>query len=317
MHEMKSGLSAFIMRIVEQKRSLGYKYKSQEYQLWRFDRFCLLNYPSETELTLEVVMHWSERHGSESISAQEGRISPVRQLAKYMLSIGKPAFMIPQLIPGKGLKYMPHIFTDFELSCFFRETDNFLYDKRFPERHLVISVIFRLIYCCGLRNSEARSLRMVDIDFHNGILCIINSKSRSRYVPLSDDLLWLCKKYNVLAEKIYPSRKWFFQNRYGRCYSADTVDYMFHQCWNRTGIIVAEGNQPRVHDFRHFFARKRLDLWVKEDMDLKTFQPYLSMYMGHKTFAETDYYLSLTEAFYPEFRKRSSLSESLFPEVEE
>jgi len=315
MHEMKSGLSEFIIGIVEQKRSLGYIYDSQEYQLWRFDRFCLLNYPAETGLTKEVAMHWSERHGFESISSQEGRISPVRQLAKYMLSIGRSAFMIPKFIPGKGLKYMPHIFTDIELSFFFREADNFAFDKRYPERHLVMSVIFRLIYCCGLRNSEARSLCMKDVDLYDGILRIIDSKNRNRYIPLSGDLLFLCKKYNVLAEKIYPSRKWFFQNRHGRCYSAGTVDYMFHQCWNRTGIIVTEGNQPRVHDFRHFFARKRLDLWVKENKDLQAFQPYLSMYMGHKTFVETDYYLSLTEAFHPEFRKRSALSESLIPEV--
>ena len=250
-YEMKSKLSIFIIGVIEEKRSLGYKYDTPEYYLWRFDKFCLLNYPSERSLTKEIAMHWSQRQRSERISTQEGRITPVRQLALYMRNIGQAAFVIPRFIPGKDSKYIPHIFTDFELTSFFKEADDFPCDKRYPERHLVISVIFRMIYCCGLRNSEARCLRMEDVDLTNGILSVIDSKGISRFVPLSNDLLELCKKYNTLVEKIYPSRLWFFQNRYGRCYSIDSVINMFHQCWDRTGIVVTEGNQPRVHDFRY------------------------------------------------------------------
>lgn len=316
-HPMKSGLAYYIIGTVEQKRALGYKYESQEYQLWRFDQFCIQNYPACVNLTKEISMHWAERKGEENKSTQEGRISPVRQLAKYMNSIGKSAFRIPYSIPGKASKYIPHIYTDYELNLFFKEADRFLYDKRYPERHLVMSVIFRLIYCCGLRQSEARNLRVEDVDLERGILRILDSKRRSRFVPLSEDVHLLCRRYNEVVAKIYPFRSWFFQNRHGVCYADDTLIYMFHQCWNKTGIKITNGNPPRVHDFRHSFSIRRLNLWVKEGKDLNAFLPYLSMYLGHKTFVETDYYLHLTGDFYSTLKDKSIISESLIPEVDD
>jgi len=315
-HSMKSGLADYITGMVEQKRALGYKYESQEYQLWRFDQFCIQNYPHYTELTKEIAMHWAERKGEENKSTQEGRISPIRQLAKYIYSMGKTAFMIPRFIPGKAPRYIPHIYTDYELKLFFQEADQFSYDKRYPERHLVMSVIFRLIYCCGLRQSEARNLRMEDVDLENGILRILNSKSRSRFVPLSEDVHLLCRRYNNAVAEIYPSRSWFFENRHGVCYTDETLGYMFHQCWHRTGIEITNGNPPRIHDFRHSFSIRRLNLWVKEGKDINAFLPYLSMYLGHKTFVETDYYLHLTSDFYPVLKDKSTISESLIPEVD-
>lgn len=315
-HSMKSGLADYINGAIEQKRALGYKYKSEEYQLWRFDRFCIQNYPKCTELTKEIAMHWAEKNGEEHKSTQEARISPVRQLAKYMQSIGKSAFMIPRFIPGKAPRYIPHIYTDYELKLFFQQADRFSYDKRYPERHLVMSVIFRLIYCCGLRQSEARTLSMDDVDLEKGILRILDSKRRSRFVPLSEDVLMLCRKYDNAVSKIYPYRSWFFQNRFGVCYGRSTLLYMFHQCWDKTGIEITSGNPPRIHDFRHGFSIRRLNIWVKEGKDLNAFLPYLSMYLGHKTFVETDYYLHLTDDFYPMLKDKSAISESLIPEVD-
>ncbi len=316
-HSMKSSLAGYIIGSIEQKRALGYKYDSQEYQLWRFDRFCIQNYPNCTEITKEIAMHWAEQNGDESKSTQEGRISPVRQLARYMQSIGESAFMIPRFISRKAPRYIPHIYTDYELKLFFQQADRFSYDKRYPERHLVMSVIFRLIYCCGLRQSEARNLRMDDVDLENGILRILNSKRGSRFVPLSEDILILCRRYNDAVSDIYPSRTCFFQNRYGVCYASSTLAYMFHQCWGRTGIEITSGNQPRIHDFRHCFSVRRLNMWVKEGKDLNAFLPYLSIYLGHKTFVETDYYLHLTDDFYPILKDKSAVLESLIPEVAE
>lgn len=62
-YSMKSGLASSIIGMVEQKRILGYKYESQEYQLWRFDKFCTQNYPDYSNLTKEIAMHWAERAG--------------------------------------------------------------------------------------------------------------------------------------------------------------------------------------------------------------------------------------------------------------
>ena len=60
----------------------------------------------------------------------------------------------------------------------------------------------------------------------------------------------------------------------------------------------------------------RLNQWVKEGQDINALYPYLSEYMGHTNYADTDYYLSLVEDFYPEMEQRlSSVNDDILPEV--
>lgn len=315
-HVFSSNLKSYIEGVIEQKRAVGYSYGTQAYMLRCFDRFCVEHYPQETVLTKEIVLHWAERRDNEHIASLESRISPVRQLAKYMNSIGIEAYVIPQGIPGKSPRYIPHIFTDSELQSFFAEADKCTYDKRSPARHLVFPAVFRIIYCCGLRSSEARLLKVEDVDLEYGALRIWDSKGKNRVVMMSDDVLQLCRSYNEKVDKIFPGRAWFFPNQRGLHYSSDAFIYIFHQIWDRTGIAT-HGNPPRVHDFRHTFAVKRLNLWVADGKDLNAFLPYLSMYLGHATLSETDYYLHLVHEFFPVITERTSGKFAhLIPEVE-
>ena len=60
----------------------------------------------------------------------------------------------------------------------------------------------------------------------------------------------------------------------------------------------------------------RLNSWVKEGLDVTVLYPYLSEYMGHSNFADTDYYLALVESFYPEIEKRmAEINDNILPEV--
>jgi integrase len=45
------------------------------------------------------------------------------------------------------------------LAALFAQTDRCCYCSEVPFRHLVMLVLFRTIYACGLRLSEARLLR--------------------------------------------------------------------------------------------------------------------------------------------------------------
>ena len=56
--------------------------------------------------------------------------------------------------------------------------------------------------------------------------------------------------------------------------------------------------------------------WVREKADLNALYPYLSEFVGHSNFADTDYYLTLAEPFYPEFESRMrSVNTAILPEV--
>jgi integrase len=182
----------------------------------------------------------------------------------------------------------------------------------------MIPVIFRLLFCCGLRSSEARLLMKEDVDLVTGKVIIRESKGwRARIIYMSHDLREACDEYDQRIEAIQPGRKAFFPNKDGNCFNIGMIDCWFHEFWdNLPEAKGITGNPARVHDFRHSYAVHRLNRWVRENQDINALYPYLSEYMGHANYADTDYYLSLIEEFYPEMEQRlSSLSEGILPEV--
>jgi integrase/recombinase XerD len=309
----------YIEGLIEQKKSIGYPYDSSAQKLKAFGVFCMNNYPNETVLTKKIAMHWAEKRQDEHVNGLMRRITPIRQLAKYMNRLGIDAYIIPPGIPGKQTRYVPHIFTDQELQAFFVEIDQCTISPYSPPaRHLVIPVFFRVLYCCGLRSSEARLLKVEDVDLENGKLTIRQSKgNKDRNVMLSEDVLNLCRIYHTKVSRIFPDRVEFFPNQYGKIYNKSIIDYWFHLFWNKTGITnISSGNPPRVHDFRHTFAVKRLNLWVREGKDLNAYLPYLSMYLGHAHLKETDYYLHFVPEFFPLFKEKTrEKCTHLIPEV--
>jgi integrase len=251
---VSGNFKTYIEGLIEQKSSIGHSYDSAARVLKKFSIFCMDHYPDEATLSKAMVMQWAERMPNEHVNSLIGRIYPIRQLAKYMIRLGIEAYVIPLGIPGKRIRYVPHIFTDQELQAFFAEIDRCPVDLSSPTRHLVIPVFFRVLYCCGLRSSEARLLKVEDVDLETGKLTIRQSKgNKDRNVMMSEEVLDLCRIYHTKVSRIVPDRVGFFPNRCGKRYEISRIDDWFHLFWNKTGIInSSSGNPPRVHDFRHY-----------------------------------------------------------------
>jgi integrase/recombinase XerD len=116
MNTLVSGhFKLYIDGLVEQKKAIGYPYETSARILKAFDTFCMTYYPDEITLTKDMAMHWAEQKQGEQVNNLIRRITPVRQLAKYILRLGIEAYVIPPGIPGKRSRYVPHIFTDQEL----------------------------------------------------------------------------------------------------------------------------------------------------------------------------------------------------------
>jgi len=107
-------------------------------------------------------------------------------------------------------RYVPHIYTDQELAALFAQTDRCHYSSEAPFRHLVMPVLFRTIYACGLRASEARLLRPDDVDTGAGVLQLRDAKGgKDRQVPISAPLRARMAGYRAqVAEP--PGWDWFF-----------------------------------------------------------------------------------------------------------
>lgn len=317
-YTFSSPIGSFIQRFVEQKRALGYPYCSSARLLHHLDILISERFPDAGTLTKEICTEWLNLKPGEHMNGLLRRISPVRQLGKYMNGLGCNAYIIPGHIPNKQIKYDAHIYTGVELKDFFNAVDLCQNSPFSPTRKYVVPVIFRMLYCCGMRSSEARLLKTADVDLLTGKIIIRESKGwKARIIYMSDDLLTVCKEYNAIVETMLPGRQAFFPNKCGRCFSNSLIDSWFHEFWDKlpeSGESV--GNPARVHDFRHSHIVHRLNQWVREGQDINALMIYLSEYMGHVNFAATDYYLSLVEDFYPEMERRlSSVNDDILPEV--
>jgi integrase len=251
-HEYSSVFESYISGLVATKRALGYTYESAEYHLHDFDRYCSLH-ANAGVFSRELVIGWAKSKDGEDPGTHRGRISPVRELGKYMQSLGvSDAFVLPSALHRKIDRYVPHFFTTQELTAFFEACDKLKPHAGMYARHLVLPVFFRLLYCCGLRTGEARRLRVEDVDLRCGAIGIIGSKCHSsRRIPLPEDLLRLFRTYDTRVSEIYPGRIYFFPTTRSECYAAKSISPIFRTIWKDAGLIQGFGNKPRAYDFRH------------------------------------------------------------------
>lgn len=311
---LKKDLEAFLA----QKRTAGYPYNTSAKVLGYLDAMIADHYPECTSLSKQICDAWIEQCSKLHQNTLLRRVTPVRQFGKYLAGMGKPVYIIPGGIPHKQIHYEAHVFTETELKAFFASVDQCKSSPFAPYRCYIIPVFFRLLFTCGLRSSEARLLNIDDVDLTSGRILIRKTKGwEARIIYVSADMLDLLYRYNRIISQAIPAREAFFPNQKGRYYSKSTPDVWFHEFWDiLPEASVTKGNKPRVHDLRHTFCVYRLNQWVRENADLNALYPYLSEFVGHSNFSDTDYYLTLAEPFYPELETRMrTINTAILPEV--
>ncbi len=285
------------------KRSVGNKYHSEVGVLQRFDQYLVQHHPHLSDLSKEAVTGWCAKQPHETAANQCSRASVIRQLAKYLDNLGRPAYILPTNYYPAGPQYVPHIYTPDELTRFFAQTDRCAVCVEWPSRHQVMPVFFRLLFECGLRCSEARLLQVADVDLDAGCLTIRESKNRnSRLVMVSTTMRTRLRGY---AEAVHPfpdAHAFFFPGASpGQPMTLQNVYKNFRRFLWRAGISHT-GDGPRGHDFRHAYAVYRLKVWSEQGKDLLAMLPILKTYLGHHSFRETAYYLRMTADVFPDIR---------------
>ena len=151
-------------------------------------------------------------------------------------------------------------------------------------------ILLGLLYGCGLRCMEARSVRLQDLDFDRKVLHVVQGKGKKdRYVPLSDHLIRGLKQY-IDAER---PDEWLFNgqpqdNRKGgdfdSRYSQKGVQWAVKSAAKKAGII----KHVNVHTLRHTFATHLLE----DGMDIMTLKELL----GHERIETTLIYLHIAQS---------------------
>jgi integrase len=300
-------LTEAITAVVTEKRAVGFKYVAEERVLTRFAAFCRTEFgqlDAPTQTSVEAWIAAAQRRGVAPATVQ-CLVAPVRELARWLGRRGIPAYILPGGTLPRPARYVPHIFTDSERAALFAQTDRCRYDMQVPVRHLVMPVLFRTIYACGLRASEARLLRVDDVDLDAGVLCIRDAKGgKDRQVPVSQPLRVRLAGYHarVAARR---SGDWFFPGSPGQPLTLGNIEKNFRRfLWQARIPHGGRGHGPRVHDLRHTFVVNNLRSWFAAGQDVAALLPVLQTYLGHSSIAGTAYYLRLTAESYPDITAR-------------
>jgi integrase/recombinase XerD len=314
-----SGLAACIDSLLDLKHAIGLPYQTSERHLRGFDAMCARNCPGQDALSREMAMAWAAGRPGEHVNAQLRRITPVRQLAKHMAGLGAAAYVIPPGIPGKQIRYRPHIFTHNQLRVIFNAADRVQASPFGGQRHLIVPVIFRMIYCLGLRPGEARRLRRNDVDLSRGTARIRESKGhKDRLVFMSSDLHDYCRHYDAAIDAYHPDRVPFFPNRRGQFYNHSIVAYWFHELLDAAGasVTATPGSPPRPYDLRHAHVIEIINRCARAGRDPEALVAYLSLHLGHANPEDTWYYFHLAADFHPDLRGLANAGiESVLPEA--
>lgn len=296
----KSVITESLEHYIEYLRTIGPKICGTTHKnLIRFNNFLYRNYANATTLTEDMVSAWCDCRETESSSSRNTRVLPVRNFLRHAtqrewFEVKVPESLHQEKIPPRD----PHIFTNDELTAFFKSTNEITFNKRKYDlvcilKRIQVPVYFRLLFSTGMRTNEARKLRCEDVDLENGVISIVNTKGLDQHrVALHQSMLELLRRYDAAAEKLMSGRKVFFP----------TIDDHFHNImWQATIFRKLwkdfSSSDARAYDFRSTYAVNNISSWSYESPAWFDKLIYLSRSMGHRKIESTCYYYHLSPLF--------------------
>jgi integrase/recombinase XerD len=280
------------------KRTLGYSYRRAEFTLRAFDTFLVQEAGSTGYDRLgERMLSWLGRSAGRKPRSTACEFVVLRQLHTFLQRRrcrGLHDLSWPQ-IPATST-YVPHVFTRAEVRELLRLTETL---RCPPFRRILYRMLLLVLYCTGLRFGEATRLRLRDVDLARGILFILPSKGRSRWVPYHPSLGHELRRYLVARTVFAPGCTGpdtsLFLGQSGRALRTKAASDTVRRLLRIAGFKPAAGRVgPRPYDTRHTFAVHRLTRWYRAGVDLHARMPWLSAYMGHDDLLGTETYLTAT-----------------------
>jgi integrase len=280
------------------KRALGSPYVRAEFTLRSFDRFVRGYARHHRSFRLDgAVLAWLAGQPKDrkpvTVTVDLGA---VRQFCLYRRRYDPTAFVPGRRWAPQSTKseFLPFVFTDAQVGDLLRRARSL---SGPPFRSDVVHTLLLVLYCTGVRFGEALRLRMRDVDVKSGLLFIVESKGRSRWVPFERSLGRALARYVIARRGIgrTGSDDAFFVDARGRGLRSKIASDTVRSLLRAAGLKPAVGRVgPRPYDFRHTFAVHRLVRWYRAGVDINARLPWLSAYMGHNDILGTESYLRAT-----------------------
>jgi integrase/recombinase XerD len=276
------------------RRSLGFKLHGMETSLGKFASF--LEQKEAPYITTALALEWAMQTVDHSPSHWAQRLGFVRVFARHW-SATDPRTEIPPagLLPFRARRARPYLYTEQEIQRLLTAAKSLSSSSGL--RPWTYHCLFGLLAVSGLRISEAIKLERQDVDFHQELLTIRQTKfNKSRLIPLHTSTRDVLTQYADHRDRLVPSPRssCFLLNDCGRCLERSTVLRTFHDLSRQIGLRGrSDHTGPRIHDFRHRFALNTLIQWYRAGEDIERRLPVLSTFLGHTHMADTYWYLSV------------------------
>ena len=271
---------------IKYKRSSGLKYESEIFRLKYIDNI-LYNLNLKTKrITKETFFKLIERNNMAGANYAR-QYGVTKDFCKFLISNEYKDIYYKDKKFKFINNYKPIIFSDNEINLLFQIMDEYknkYKDRRYYKLYYSYSILFRLLYACGLRISEVIKITINDINFNENSINIINSKRHiSRLVVFSNSMKKCLKDY---IELFTIKDDLLFNN-----VNTNSLRKYYKRILKLCNLNI----NSHIHDLRHCFCNNALNQMLEKGYDENVVIVYLYKYMGHKYIIETEYYLHFTD----------------------
>ena len=149
--------------------------------------------------------------------------------------------------------------------------------------------IFETIYSCGLRVSEAITLKNSDLFFEEGFIRVLGKGNKERYVPIHENAQRYITMYQkAIRSHILPQKSFedtLFLNRRGKGLSRQMIFMILKDL----ALKIDLKKKISPHTLRHSFATHLL----QNGADLRAIQQML----GHESITTTEVYVHVDKSY--------------------
>lgn len=286
---------SFAEDYLSERRALGFKLRMEGHYITAFALFADQQ-GHRGPLTNGVVLNWVQGQAKQATPLSWARrLAVLRPFARYLTRVDPDAEFPETAIFGRAYRRLtPHIYSEQEI-CHLVAAASRLTPKG-GLRPATYATIFGLIAATGLRRSEALQLRYGDINLDSAVLTIRNTKFRkSRHVPMHATVVAALRRYLEVRARHGALSKGspLFLSSEGGFITERRINKIFQKLRTKLGWAPRGGlREVRIHDLRHTFICRRVQLWPEHGADIDNRMAALSTYVGHAKIPDTYWYLT-------------------------
>jgi len=301
------------------KRSAGYKYLSEAIIAKAFYTYTQTHPISKQGLTQKFMDAWATAQLQEGRKSLANRVGVLREFAIYLNMHGYKAYILKPISKANNKQFIPYVFSEKEIANIMQAIDTWPRSQHNSyNSNEVYPVLFRMLYGCGLRISEALNLKIKNVDtISSQIIIDVAKYDKQRIVFMSESLKNIVHEYKIkyLGSKDIDTT--FFQHKDGSVRKKHQAGNIFKQLlWMAHIPYLGRGKGPYLHNLRHTFACHSFYKMYMNGIDMNVGISLLSTYLGHESIQSTEKYLRLTQDIFPKLTiDINMISQNIYTEI--